>query len=182
MKKLGRTYRRFVVHSDRGHVAEPIAEFSSALERDGMMVTDNEVIASALRILAKRVAKSSVLSNPRAVREYLAVRFAGLEHEIFACLYVNSRNRLLACEEIFRGTLDGASIHSREVVKQALAHNAAAVILAHNHPSGVAEPSQADELITRRLKEALALVDIRVLDHLVIGADTVESFAERKLL
>jgi DNA repair protein RadC len=109
----------------------------------------------------------------------LALRFAGLEHEVFACIYLDSRHRPIACEELFRGTIDGTSVHTREVVKRALVHNAAAVILAHNHPSGVAEPSQADELITRRLKEALALVDIRVLDHLIVGSGLVESMAER---
>jgi len=110
------------------------------------------------------------------------VRFGGIEHEVFACLYLDNRNRVTACKELFRGTIDGSSVHPREVVKEALAHNAAAVILVHNHPSGVAEPSQADELITRRLKQSLSLVDIRVLDHLIVGDATVESFAERGLL
>jgi DNA repair protein RadC len=124
----------------------------------------------------------SVLSNPRATREFLRMRLRDLRHEVFCCVYLDNRNRVIAFEELFRGTIDGASVHPREVVKEALAHNAAAVILAHNHPSGIAEPSQADELITRRLKEALALVDIRVLDHLVVGDDSCESFAERGLL
>jgi DNA repair protein RadC len=110
------------------------------------------------------------------------MRFAGLEHEVFCCLYLDNRNRVIACEELFRGTIDGASVHPRAVVKRALIHNAAAIILAHNHPSGVAEPSQADELITRRLKQALALVDIRVLDHLIVADAVVESMAERGLL
>ena len=124
----------------------------------------------------------SVLSNPRATREFLRMRLRDLRHEVFCCVYLDNRNRVIAFEELFRGTIDGANVHPREVVKEALAHNAAAVILAHNHPSGIAEPSQADELITRRLKEALALVDIRVLDHLVVGDDVCESFAERGLL
>ena len=124
----------------------------------------------------------SFLSNPRATREFLRMRLRDLRHEVFCCVYLDNRNRVIAFAELFRGTIDGASVHPREVVKEALAHNAAAVILAHNHPSGIAEPSQADELITRRLKEALALVDIRVLDHLVVGDDTCESFAERGLL
>jgi DNA repair protein RadC len=97
-------------------------------------------------------------------------------------LFLDNRHRVIAVEDMFRGTIDGASVHPREVVKAALTHNAAAVILAHNHPSGIAEPSQSDELITRRLKDALSLVEIRVLDHLVIGAGTTESFAERGLL
>ncbi len=122
------------------------------------------------------------LLNPQATRDYLRVRLRDLPHEVFCCLYLDKRHRVIAFEELFRGTLDGASVHPREVVKHALAHNAAALILAHNHPSGVAEPSQADELITRRLKEALNLVEIRVLDHLIVGDSRCESFAERGLL
>jgi DNA repair protein RadC len=122
------------------------------------------------------------LLNPQATRDYLRVRLRDLPHEVFCCLYLDNRHRVIAFEELFRGTLDGASVHPREVVKHALAHNAAAMILAHNHPSGVAEPSQADELITRRLKEALNLVEIRVLDHLIVGDSRCESFAERGLL
>jgi DNA repair protein RadC len=102
--------------------------------------------------------------------------------EVFCCLFLDNRHRLIAFDELFRGTIDGASVHPREVVRQALQRNAAAVILAHNHPSGVAEPSQADELITHRLKDALALVDIRVLDHLIVGDSRCTSFAERGLL
>ena len=122
------------------------------------------------------------LLNPQATCDYLRVRLRDLPHEVFCCLYLDNRHRVIAFEELFRGTLDGASVHPREVVKHALAHNAAAMILAHNHPSGVAEPSQADELITRRLKEALNLVEIRVLDHLIVGDSRCESFAERGLL
>lgn len=122
------------------------------------------------------------LANPQATRDFLHMKLRDLRHEVFCCLYLDNRNRVIAFEELFRGTVDGASVHPREVVKRALAHNAAALILAHNHPSGVAEPSQADELITRRLKEALSLVDIRVLDHLVVGDGKCESFAERGLL
>jgi len=122
------------------------------------------------------------LTDPRATREYLRVKMRDLPHEIFAAIYLDNRNRVIKYSELFRGTIDGATVHPREVVKEALAYNAAAVILAHNHPSGVAEPSQADELITRRLKEALATVDIRVLDHLVIGDGRVESMAERGMV
>jgi DNA repair protein RadC len=110
------------------------------------------------------------------------MRLRDLPHEVFAAVYLDNRNRVIAFEELFRGTIDGASVYPREVVKQALARNAAAVILTHNHPSGVAEPSQADELITRRLKEALSLVDIKVLDHVIVGDEACESFAERGLL
>lgn len=122
------------------------------------------------------------LANPRATREFLRMRLRDLPYEVFAVVYLDNRHRVVGFEELFRGTIDGASVHPREVVKRALAKNAAAVILTHNHPGGLAEPSQADELITRRLKEALALVDIRVLDHLVVGDAVCESFAERGLL
>jgi DNA repair protein RadC len=124
----------------------------------------------------------SALANPRVTREFLRMRLRDLPYEVFGCVYLDSRHRVIAFEELFRGTIDGASVHPREVVRQALARNAAAVILVHNHPSGLAEPSQADELITRRLKDALALVDIRLLDHLVVGDAGCESFAERGLL
>jgi DNA repair protein RadC len=123
-----------------------------------------------------------VLANPRTVREFLAIHHAGCEREIFSCIFLDNRHRLIALEQLFAGTIDGAAVHPREVVKRALQINAAAVILTHNHPSGVAEPSQADELITVRIRDALALVDIRVLDHLIVGGSTVTSFAERGLI
>jgi DNA repair protein RadC len=130
--------------------------------------------------LAGRPTKS--LTAPSATREYLTTMLAPEERELFVMLALDNRNRLLASEILFAGTIDGASVHPREVVKCALRHNAAAVIFSHNHPSGVAEPSQADELITRRLRDALALVDVRVLDHFVVGAGCSYSFAERGLL
>ena len=120
--------------------------------------------------------------SPAATRDFLIARLRDMPHELFCCLHLDNRHRLIAFDELFRGTIDGASVHPREVVKQALARNAAAVILAHNHPSGVAEPSQADELITRRLREALQLVDIRVLDHLIVADNGCLSFAERGLM
>ena len=124
----------------------------------------------------------SALANPRATRDFLRMRLRDLPHEVFCVVFLDNRNRVIAFEELFRGTIDGASVHPREVVKEALGRNAAAVIFAHNHPSGVAEPSQADELITRRLREALALVDIRVVDHFIVGDGVCMSFAERGLL
>ena len=186
MRTSKRSARSFNVrpHSGALHLAEP--QFSTGFTREAgeyqVVVSDDDVVAAALKILSGRVVQSCALSNPKATREYLAVRFGGIEHEVFACLYLDNRNRVMACKELFRGTIDGSSVHPREVVKEALAHNAAAVILVHNHPSGVAEPSHADELITRRLKQSLSLVDIRVLDHLIVGDATVESFAERGLL
>jgi DNA repair protein RadC len=109
-------------------------------------------------------------------------RLAQHPYEVFTLIYLDKRHRVIACQDLFRGTIDGASVYPREVVKEALKHNAAAVILAHNHPSGVAEPSQADEMITQRVKEALALVDIRVLDHVIVAGGDTTSFAERGLL
>jgi DNA repair protein RadC len=133
----------------------------------------------ARRHYLERLRQGPSLTSPRAAREFLVARLRDKDHEVFCCLYLDSRHRLMCFEELFRGTIDGASVHPREVVKQALARNATAVILAHNHPSGVAEPSQADELITTRLRDALALVDIRVLDHLIVGDGTCTSLAER---
>ena len=122
------------------------------------------------------------MSSPRAVREFLAIKLGTLEHEIFAVLLLDTRHRLIDYVELFRGTINGASVHPREVVKLALARNAAALVLAHPHPSGSPEPSHADELITQRLKEALALVDIAVLDHVIVAGGETVSFAERGLL
>jgi DNA repair protein RadC len=141
-----------------------------------------EIMVGARQGLSRRFRKNVTLDSPNATRDYLTVQLAEREHEIFTVIYLDNRHRLVAAEELFRGTIDGASVHPREVVKQALQHSAAAVILAHNHPSGVAEPSQADELITRRLREALQLVDIRVLDHLIVAGGEVVSFAEQGLL
>ena len=145
-------------------------------------VSDEEVVAAALRIVASRLLHSSPLMSPRHSREYVSLRFSGLEYEVFSCLYLDNRHRVIAFEELFRGTLTQTSVYPREVVKRALALNASAVVLAHNHPSGVAEPSKADEYLTATLKSALALVDVRVLDHLVVGRADCVSFAERGLI
>ena len=134
------------------------------------------------RLMLEEMRRGPVLGNPSAVRDHLLTHYAGAEREIFSVLYLDNRHRVICMEELFAGTIDGASVHPREVVKLALARNAAAVILAHNHPSGVAEPSQADELITVRIRDALALVDIRVLDHIVVGNGACVSMAERGLI
>jgi DNA repair protein RadC len=134
------------------------------------------------RHLAGRLARGDVLANPGDARDFVTHRLRHHPREVFACLFLDNRHRVIAFEELFYGTIDGATVHPREVVRRALGHNAAALILAHNHPSGVAEPSRADELLTRRLRDALALVDTRVLDHLVVGDGEVVSFAERGLL
>jgi len=134
------------------------------------------------RYLEANLKREQALSNPKETRTYLKARLRAYPYEVFACLFLDNRHRVICFEELFTGTIDGASVHPREVVKRALFHNAAAVILAHNHPSGVAEPSRADENITRRLINALALVDIRILDHFVIGDSETVSFAERGLI
>jgi DNA repair protein RadC len=141
------------------------------------------VVRHALRIVSSRLRAHGVtLTRPEAVREYLRLLLAGGECEVFAVLFLDSQHRLIHTDEMFRGTLAQTSVYPREVVKAALKCNAAAVIFAHNHPSGVAEPSRADELLTQALKQALALVDVRVLDHFVVAGSTVVSFAERGLL
>lgn len=140
------------------------------------------VLEMARRHLSSSMKTGDLLTAPNMVRDYLRAQLRHQQREIFAVLFLDSQNRLIAYDELFQGTIDGASVHPREVVKQALARNAAAVILAHNHPSGVAEPSQADRRITERLQVALELVDVRVLDHMVVGDAEVVSFAERGLL
>lgn len=144
------------------------------------------IIKKALKVLEERMSYrregEAVMSNPEVAKNFLRLKLAERQAEVFAVMFLDNRHRLLRYEEMFFGTIDGASVHPREVVKRALEVNAAAVIFSHNHPSGVAEPSQADMHLTRRLKEALSLVDIRVLDHLIVGELEVTSFAERGLI
>ena len=140
------------------------------------------VIELARRALQEEVRRDTVLSSPGKVRDYLRLTLGGRPHEVFIALYLDAQNRLLACDELFRGTLTQTSVYPREVVKQALRHNAAGVIFAHNHPSGIAEPSRADEMLTASLKQALGLVEVRVLDHLIVANNATVSFAERGLL
>lgn len=146
------------------------------------LATAQETLAAARRAISQQFRRGHSMSSPKDAHEYLRMKFATLEHEVFCLVLLDNRHHLLAFVELFRGTIDGAAVHPREVVKEALKHNAAAVILAHNHPSGIAEASQADRLITQRLREALQLVDIRVLDHLIVAGDRVLSFAESGLL
>ena len=140
------------------------------------------ILAAAHEILSTRISNGNALSSPASVRDYLHLLLHNREHEVFVVVLLDARNRVLATDELFRGTLTQTSVYPREIVKLALRHNAASVILAHNHPSGVAEPSQADRLLTCSLKQALALVDVRVLDHFVVAGATAFSFAERGLL
>jgi DNA repair protein RadC len=165
-------------------VVRPIEAGTDLLRRPARLSDDDARILEQARAILLRLAGTPGRSfnAPHATREYLTVMLQPEERELFLMLALDNRHRLIASEILFTGTIDGASVHPREVVKCALRHNAAAVIFSHNHPSGVAEPSQADELITRRLRDALALVDIRVLDHLIVGCGSTCSFAERGLL
>jgi DNA repair protein RadC len=140
------------------------------------------VLEMGRRHLSASMKSGDLLTSPDLVRQYLSAQLRHQPREVFAVLFLDNQNRLIIYEELFFGTIDGASVYPREVVRRALMHNAAAVILAHNHPSGVAEPSQADERITRRLISALELIDVRVLDHMIVGDAEVISFAERGLI
>jgi DNA repair protein RadC len=144
-------------------------------------LTANQVLEKAAEILADRYARNGEFNNVEAVKEYLAVKLGGHDREVFAVLLLDSSHHLLEYRELFYGTIDAAGVYPREVVKAALEANAAAVIFGHNHPSGNPEPSRADERITKRMVNALALIDVRVLDHVVVGRECV-SFAERGLL
>jgi len=139
------------------------------------------VLEMSRRHLHEKLQRGESFTSPQLTSHYLQQRLRDYPYEVFACLFLDNQNRLIAFEELFHGTIDGASVHAREVVRKALQHNAAAIILSHNHPSGVAEPSDADRQITLRLKDALSLVDIRVLDHIVVGDETV-SMAERGII
>ncbi len=140
------------------------------------------VMEMARRSFAQQLSTTPVFDAPDKVKQYLSLHMGGLAHEEFAVLFLDSQHRLIEMKTLFRGTLAQTSVYPREVVKEALARNAGAVVLAHNHPSGAAEPSRADEFLTHSLKSALQLVDVRVLDHLVVGRGVVVSFAERGLL
>ena len=146
-------------------------------------VDDEEIIAKALGIIKRRLRVTDMqVGSPRDRKDYLTLKLADMPHEVFACMWLDSQNRLMEYSELFRGTLTQTSVYPREVVKEALRLNAGGVILAHNHPSGLPEPSRADELITQDLKKALALVDVKVLDHIIVGGADTMSFAERGLL
>ncbi len=159
----------FCAESPRAYAPDPIMKLLAAREL-------------ATRAIAEDLQGRSALTSPGAVRDLLKHKLAGLPHEVFICIHLDAQHRVLSVEELFRGTLTQASVYPREVVKAALRANAAAVIFAHNHPSGVAQPSQADEYLTRNLKDALALVDVKVLDHFIVAGTGTMSFAERGLL
>jgi DNA repair protein RadC len=166
-------------------MAQPQAPFT--LDDNGYYtftrkLSGKEVVDLAMAIVSKQFMQRESLGSPRDTINYLTMRLAHLESEVFCCIFLDNRNRVIRFETMFQGTINGTAVYSREVVKRALSCNAAAVIFAHNHPSGVAEPSHADEILTQRLKEALALVDVRALDHIVIGGTEAISFSERGLI
>lgn len=149
------------------------------VQGDYREATAEEILVAARRVMARRVRRGTAFTDPTVARNYLQVKLAMLEHEVFVVILLDTRHRLIEYAQLFRGTIDSTEVHPREIVKAALAANAAAIIVAHNHPSGVAEPSAADRLLTARLKQALALVDVRVLDHFIVAGTDVMSFAQR---
>ncbi|ENG0045684.1 DNA repair protein RadC [Pseudomonas aeruginosa] len=159
---------------------------SSLLVRDAqgryLPASVDQILDAARQAIDQKVQRGMSFTSPTIVKEYLRTKLVGFEHEVFAVLFLDSQHCLIEYIEMFRGTIDSASVYPREVVKEALRLNAAAVIFSHNHPSGNPEPSQADRQITQRLRDALALVDVRTLDHIVVGGESTESFAERGLL
>jgi DNA repair protein RadC len=144
--------------------------------------TAEQILEEARRVIDLKAQRGETFTSPELVKEYLITKLAGFEHEVFAALFLDAKHQLIQYVEMFRGSIDSASVYPREVVKEALHHNAAAVIFAHNHPSGNPEPSQADKILTQRLKEALMLVEVRSLDHIVVGGRQTVSFAERGLI
>ena len=162
---------------------ETRAQYAVQREINATVANEDAIIAAALEILARRMRNPGVLlDSPAVVRDWLRLRVGGKPHEEFGVIWLNARHEVVEADEMFRGTLTQTSVYPREVVKEALRINAAACIMYHNHPSGAAEPSLADEMLTRALKEALAMVDVHVLDHMVVTAETITSFAERGLL
>ena len=169
------SFRKLIAADRQRFCAQPGLGLARYAELQAMLEISRRQLAENLRA-------GPSLTTPRATQDFLFSRIRDLEHEVFCCLYLDNRHRLIHFAELFRGTIDGASVHPREIVKQALQYNSAAVIVAHNHPSGIAEPSRADELITIKIKESLSLVDIRLLDHIVVGDGVAVSMAERGLI
>ena len=167
---------------ETGRVAAAVDRFAG-LGSSGLNAQEKRsIVTLATQVLASKFRTGRVLSSPEETRTFLRLRLAELKNEVFGCIFLNTRHRIITVSELFQGTIDGASVHPRVVVQKALVLNCAALILYHTHPSGVAEPSHADELITRRLKDALALIDVRVLDHFVVSAGETVSFSERGLI
>lgn len=156
--------------------------FTVGADGERQLASDADVVAAAKAILDKKIGRRDVIKSPETAKDYLALQMGAYEREVFTVIFLDAQNRVIECREMFQGTLTQTSVYPREVVKLALTLNAASLILAHNHPSGVCEPSRADEALTQTLKAALSLIDVRVLDHMVVAGGTVLSFAERGLL
>lgn len=170
-------------HNTMTAKTEARAQYAVKREINAAASNEDAIIAQALEILARRMRNTGMMmDSPEVVRDWLRLRVGGKPHEEFGVIWLNARHEVVEADEMFRGTLTQTSVYPREVVKEALRINAAACIMYHNHPSGAAEPSLADEMLTRALKEALAMVDVHVLDHMVVTAETITSFAERGLL
>ena len=152
------------------------------VERLETRVEEQGILERAFAILARRHQPGELLTTPEHTKDFLRIKLAGERNEVFGCIFLDNRHRILAVEDLFFGTIDGASVHPRVIAQKALLHNAAAILAYHNHPSGVAEPSQADLRITQRIRDCLALVDVRLLDHLVVGVGETTSLAERGLV
>ncbi|ERY33667.1 TPA: RadC family protein [Pseudomonas aeruginosa] len=163
-----------------------IAFDSSLLVRDDqgryMQATADQILEAARQVIDQKIPRGALFTSPELVKDYLRTKLVGFEHEVFAVLFLDTKHRLIEYAELFHGTIDQASVYPREVVKAALRVNAAAVVFSHNHPSGNPEPSHADKVLTQRLREALAIVEIRTLDHIVVGSEGTVSFAEQGLL
>ena len=160
----------------------PLVEYEANQFQTAKSMSLEQLCSAMSFLLARQFERESVLTSPDMTRSYLLSRLAGFEREVFSCVHLDNQHCVMAYEELFYGTIDGASVYPREVVKSCLKYNSAAVIFAHNHPSGTPEPSQADKDITAKLKQALALVDIRVLDHIIVAGSNTTSFAEKGLL
>lgn len=171
-----------MTHSDQDTGAALVREADGRYRVARALLSEDEILQAAEAIIERRFHREATLKHPKDAVAFLRAKLIRREEEAFGCLFLDNRHRVIAWRVLFHGTIDGCTVHPREVVRQALAFNAAAVIFAHQHPSGCAEPSPADESLTRRLCDALALVDVRVLDHLVIGAGDAVSLAERGML
>jgi DNA repair protein RadC len=156
--------------------------FTHGADGTAKPASSEQILTAARQVLAHRVRRGATISSPRPVREYLTMKLGTLDYEVFGLVLADQRNKVIECVELFRGTIDGASVHPREIVKLVLDKRAAAVVLFHNHPSMIKDQSQADELITKRIVSCLALIDVRVLDHLIIANSEILSFAELGLL
>lgn len=168
--------------SSTSFVAEAPTLYVMSGDNQFVPVTPERVLEVGATYLASLIGQRDVMTSPDLVKKYISLRIASLEHEVFGMMYLDAQNRVLDCGEMFRGSVNQASVYPREVVKEALRLNASALILYHNHPSGRVEPSRADELLTQSLKSALALVDIRVLDHIIVGPEATCSMAEKGLM